>query len=370
MKNSLETAMNSDVSPVKDLDLTQFACRFLKDQGAILETGNRVIQALLPQELSAALEVEEYISLAKDPEESQQDPASPLYPLGFQSPLLDRIITLAGSTPPFLQAALKFTYIKTQGFDHLVKEQFEFLRSKLSVTGTGEIKTRYILLTCRFLAQSDEQKQGLVDFSVNMDTGALAPGMLPRLGHAEKEYQTKPTPGYTHEEITRIHELVRCYGPDAVEEELAQFVQSMNRRFQRDSASLGEYYHALEKEMKESLSRTGISDKLIQEREAKIALLPNELALKKRDLLNKYSIKVSFFPVAALAITTPCVKVFATLVSGRQQKKFSMIYNPVTKQMDPLVCHSCGASTFSLGLCKNLHLNCISCLGKGCTCCS
>lgn len=366
MKNSLETAMNSDTSPVKDLDLTQFACRFLKDQGAILEPGNRVIQALLPKNLCTALEVEEYISLAKEPEPEDHTPGTPLYPLEFQSPLLDRIITLAGSKPPFLQATLKFNYIKTQGFDHLIKEQFEFHKSKISITGTGEIKTRYILLTSRFLAQSDEQKQGLVDFSFNLDTGALAPGMLPLLGHAEKEFQTKITQGYTRQEITQIHELVRRYGPDAVEEELAKFVQSMNRRFQRDSSSLEEYYHALEGEMKESLSRTGISDKLTQEREAKIAMLPEELALKKRDLLNKYSIKVSFTPVAALAITTPCVKVFVTLISGRRQKKFSMIYNPVTKQMDPLVCHTCGVSAFSLGLCPNLHLNCISCLGQGC----
>jgi len=364
--------MNSDTSiPGTDLDpgldLEQFACRFLKDKGAILESGE-IVNALLPKNLSSALDVEEYISMAKNPENINTYEGSTLYPIQFQSPLLDSILSMAGSKPPFLQATLKFNYIKTQGFANLIREQFEFLRSKINVTGTGEIKTRYILLTSKFLAQSDEQKEGLLDFSFNIDTGALAPGMLSMLGNAEKKYQTKSIQGYTKKEITQIHGLVSRYGPDAVEEELSKFVQSMNRRFRRDSLSLDEYYHALEKEMKESLSRTGISDKLIRERQAKIAMIPGELSAKKSDLLNKYSIKVSFTPVAALAVTTPCVKVFITLISGRQKKKFSMIYNPVTKQMDPMVCKSCGASTFSLGLCRNLHLNCTACLGQ-CTCC-
>jgi hypothetical protein len=42
----------------------------------------------------------------------------------------------------------------------------------------------------------------------------------------------------------------------------------------------------------------------------------------------------------------------------------------VTKQMDPMVCHSCGMSTYALGLCKNLHTNCAACLEQGCSLCS
>jgi len=62
MINFLEMPMNYDTSTQgKDLDLTQFACRFLKDQGAILESGNEVTNVLLPKNLSQALDVEEYI---------------------------------------------------------------------------------------------------------------------------------------------------------------------------------------------------------------------------------------------------------------------------------------------------------------------
>ena len=353
----------------KDIDLKQFSVRFLKEQGAVLESENEVVDALLPRDLSLALDVEEYISLATDAENIENFGGQKCYSLQFQSPLLDRIVSMAGSKPPFLQADLKFHYIKTQGFTNLIMDQFEFYKTKIQITDTADMITRYILLTCRFLAQSDEQKQGLLDFSFHLDTGARVPGMSGMMINAEKKYQTKHIQGYSKEEIRRIHELVSFYGPGAVEQELSDFVKSMNRRFKRDSTSLDRYYNELEKEMMESLSRTGISDKLIQERKSKIAMIPDELATKKKDLLNKYSIRVSFVPVAILAVTTPCVKVFATLVSGHQKINVSMMYNPVTKQMDPMVCQSCGVSMYSLGLCKNMHLNCITCLNKGCTLC-
>ncbi|MBU1194570.1 MAG: hypothetical protein KKE62_12530 [Proteobacteria bacterium] len=362
--------MNSDAFAIgKDLDLVRFAARFLKEKGAILETRGEITDAFLPQDLSCALNVEEYISLAPGTVNVSESKEYTLYTIQFQSPLLDKIASMAGSKPPFLKTALSFHYIKTQGFANLIQEQFEFFKSKPKITGTGEMKTRYILLTCKFLAQSDEQKEGLMDFSFNMDTGTLASGMLKMLPGIEKEYQVKDFGGYTKEEIRRIHELVNLYSPDILDGDLSEFRQSMNRRFKRDYSSLDAYYMALEKEMQESLLRTGISDRLIQEREAKIAMIPDELAAKKKDLLNKYSIRISITPVAALEVVTPCVKVFVTLVSGHRKKNIFMMYNPVTKQMDPMVCQSCGKSMFSLGLCKNMHLNCTTCLDHGCAFC-
>lgn len=362
--------MNSNSSiEDKDLDLKQFAVRFLKENGAVVESGNEVVDALLPKDLYNALDTEEHISLATDAGNIENFGGQKCYSIQFQSPLLERIVSMAGSNPPFLQADLKFHYIKTQGFANLIMDQFEFYKTKIQITDTADMITRYILLTIRFLAQSDEQKQGLLTFSFNLDTGALVPGMSEMMINAEKQYLTKPIKGYSQEEIKRIHKLTCLYAPGAVEQELSDFVKSMNRRFKRDSTSLDRYYSELKKEMKESLSRIGISDKLARERKLKIFMIPDELAAKKKDLLNKYSIRVSLVPVAILAVRTPCVKVFATLISGHQKSNVSMMYNPVTKQMDPMACQSCGISTYSLGLCKNMHLNCITCLNQGCTLC-
>ncbi len=363
--------MNSDNAIEKNnVDLIKFTRRFLDSKGAVIDSeNNSVTDALLSEQLSEALDVEEHISFSKDTENVKNFGGEKLYSIQFQSPLLDKIVSMAGSTPPFLQCELKFNYIKTQGFANLIREQFEFHKSKIKITGTGNVYTNYALVTCMILAQSDEQKQGLFNFSFNIDTGAVIPDMSEMMLGIEQEFDTINIRKYSESQIRRIHELISIYGPEAVEGELENFIQSMNRRFKRDSLSLDKYYGALKKEMEESLLRTGLSDKLIQERQSKITLIPDELTVKKKDLLNKYSIKISFTPIAVLSIISPGVKVFASLISGHDKRDITMTYNPVTKRIDPMVCQSCGMSTYSVGVCRNLHLNCTACLNRGCRLC-
>jgi hypothetical protein len=92
-------------------------------------------------------------------------------------------------------------------------------------------------------------------------------------------------------------------------------------------------------------------------------MIPAELAAKKKDLLNKYGIRIDFKPAAAMYLTSACVRVFVRLISGRNHADFTMIYNPVTKDMDPVACQACGAGTYDIGLCPNLNINCRNCLG-------
>jgi len=364
----LEIPMNSDTQK-NNVDLMDFACRFFKSRGAALESGMDFTDILVPPDLARSLEVEELITVVSEKAGSKKSDTKNRYPMQFQSPLLERITSLAGAKPSFLQAELKFEYIKTQGFDRLITEAFDRNRTKIRITGTGVARTRYLILTSLYQAQSDELKEGLMDFCFNLDTGALIPDMIEPLIHVQKEYPTERVLICSPKEIENIYDQINQNGKKAIEEKLSHFVESMNRRFKRDAGSLEEYYHDLTREMEAGLSRTGLSERLILEREEKIALIPAELNTKKQDLLNKYSIRIDFQPVAALAIITPCVKVFAELMSGRQKAAISLIYNPVTKHMDPVVCRSCGTSSYSLTCCDCMHLNCRACLMKGCTLC-
>ncbi len=364
--------MNSNLA-ADELDLTRFALNFLEANGAALEENKKTTSVLLPEKLCDSLNVEEYILITPDDvvtlSETDSEQEQNLHKIQFGSPLLDRIVFMAGSKPPILNVSLKFSYIKTQGFENLINEQFEFHKCKPKITGAGETTTQYIFLTCQFTAQSDEQKQGLIDFAFNTDTNAYVPDMLKMLTSIEKEYKLNAVSGYTKNQIKQIHNLVELYGYNAVSFKLENFIASMKRRFKRDNKSLDEYYKALEKEMRENLKRAGISNKLIKERKEKIAMLPQELATKKKDLLNKYSINIDFSPVAAMTVDTPCVKLFVTLIAGRKKHDITIIYNPGTKKADPIVCRSCGISTYSFGLCSNMHINCPNCLTKGCTAC-
>ena len=135
----------------------------------------------------------------------------------------------------------------------------------------------------------------------------------------------------------------------------------MNRRFRRDAANLEEYYEDLKQEMEESLKRPGLSEQLMSDRKTKISLIPDELERKKGDLFKKYSIKIKIKFCGGIQIRTPAVKILYQASVGRKQKQLSMIYNPATKSMDPIVCNGCGGSTFNIRFCDHLHILCPAC---------
>lgn len=345
----------------EQIDAMDFACRFFKARGGVVEDQGLTREILLPEAAAQTLGMDEFFRVG--PEAVAAEDRSKVHAVQLHTPLLDRMLTLAGESVPFARAELKFDYIKTQGFDRLIEDRFQFHKSKIRVMKTGEARTRYLVLTCRYTAQSDEIKQGLVEICVNLDTGVVIPDMAQGLSHVQKEFSVKKARGLNEKEIEAIRTVVSRYGQKLVQERLASFVESMNRRFQRDTASLDAYYQALEKEMRQNLSRSGLSQDLVREREEKIAMIPAELAAKKKDLLNKYGIRIDFKPAAAMYLTSACVTVFVRLISGRNNADFTMIYNPVTKDMDPVACQSCGAGTYDIGLSPNLKINCLNCLG-------
>jgi hypothetical protein len=344
------------------IDAMDFACRFFKARGGIVEDQGLTRDILLPEGAAQSLGMDEFFRVG--PEEIVEQGRPKVHAVQLHTPLLDRMLSLAGESAPFARAELKFDYIKTQGFDRLIADRFQFHKSKVRVMKTGEARTRYLILTCRYTAQSDEIKQGLVEICVNLDTGVVIPDMAQGLASVQKEFSVKKARGLNEKEIEAIRTVVSRYGQDLVKDRLTSFVDSMNRRFQRDTASLDAYYQALETEMRQNLNRSGLSQDLVREREEKIAMIPAELAAKKKDLLNKYGIRIDFKPAAALYLTSACVRVFARLISGRSNTDFTLIYNPVTKDMDPVACQSCGAGTYGLGLSPDLHINCLDCLAR------
>ncbi|MFO7913288.1 MAG: hypothetical protein R6V15_14100 [Desulfotignum sp.] len=366
--------MNSDPGiRNQETRLLDFAARFLRENGALIEQGSRGINALLPKDLAGRLGTGEYITLEM-PWDRDQDsvagasghpgPGGEVFSIHFGAPLLDRILGILTENPPLLHTELHFSYLKSGGFDNLVQEQFEWHKATGSVTSFGQIHTRYLLLNCKYLAQSDEQKEGRFDLAVNSDSGALVPGMTADFTGIDKEFRKTGTIDSSENMQTRLNRLVQTYGKAAVDQETDAFKNSMNRRFTRDAKSLDAYYHALAQEMDASLERANVSEALKADRKEKIAMIPEELAAKKKDLLNKYRIRITLYLAGAMMVRTPAVKLLFTASVGRNRKTLSLIYNPVTKRIDPLVCESCHQSMYQVAFGNDLCTLCLECHGK------
>ncbi|MBU0734845.1 MAG: hypothetical protein KKG10_11915 [Proteobacteria bacterium] len=341
----------------QDQDLVQFAFRFLENRGAVLERTGDGFEALLPGPLSQMLGTPEHIQIKN----GSGDDTNGMFSISYGSPLLEKMVDAARGQAPILACSLEFDYLKSQGFDRLVKEQFRFYKSMGEVESSAIIKTDYLLVICRYVAQSDEQKEGLLRLAFSYETGALIPRMEEMLSSIVKDFGNPPGPVWKDENLERIVEGIKNQSKGILAEEILSFKESMTRRFRRDAANLEEYYDALKKEMEKSLERPGLSDELIKDRKEKIALLPDELAKKRDDLFKKYSIRLKVEPCGVMFVRTPAVRVLYRVSIGRKRKNLSLTYNPVTRTMDPLVCQGCGRTIWNVHFCDQHHLLCSWC---------
>ena len=353
--------MNSE----SNKELEEFAYRFLENQGAVLERNERGFEVLMPENLSEVLGTSEHINIntGSDPE------TEGTYYINYSSSLLEKMVdAVCCGDVPLLACQLQFDYLKREGFDRLIKEQFFFSKSVGKTENRAKIKTAYIFLTCRYTAQSDEQKQGVVSLVFNLETGAYVPRMAELLSASGTNFIPLQKPVWKDGQLEMVMKCIKEQSKGILMEELNSFYETMTRRFKRDVANLEEYYHALGKEMKKNLERHRLSKELIKERREKIGLLPDELERKRDDLFKKYSIKVNVEPCAVMLINTPAVKVLYNVFIRKTRKNVSLIYNPVTKALDPLVCQGCGKSITNIYFCDHLHLLCSRC-SKRCPLC-
>lgn len=341
-------------------ELEEFACRFLENQGAVLERNEHGFEALLPENLSEVFGTSEHINIntGSDPE------SEGVYSINYGSSLLEKMVDAVCGDVPLLACQLQFDYLKREGFDSLIQEQFFFSKSAGKTESRAKINTAYIFLTCRYTAQSDEQKQGLVSLVFNLETGAYIPHMAELFSAAGKFFIPLQKPIWKDGQLERVMKCIKEQSKEILMDELNSFHETMTRRFRRDVANLEEYYHALEKEMEKNLERPRLSEELIKERREKIDLLPDELERKRDDLFKKYSIKINVEPCAVMLINTPAVKVLYNIFIRRTRENVSLIYNPVTKALDPLVCQGCGKSITNIYFCNHLHLLCSMCSEK------
>lgn len=348
------------MSPNVLQELQGFVKGFLACHDAVVDELPDGLEALLPESLASGLETAEHLRLHFDEDTSENGEI-----ISYGAPLLEKMVAAACSAVPVTACRLEFDYLKGAGFDRLVDECFSFVGARGQVNNQGRTLTDYLRLTLRYTAQSDEQKMGLLSLILNTETGVFVPEMDPALGLVSRqpvlERRDEILSGSRLELLkARIDRLAR----QQAAEEIASFVNSMQRRYQRDSANLDEYYQGLVREMENSLTRAGLSEQSILERREKIAALPQELARKKDDLCKKYSVRVTLEPVAAMLIRTPVVKILYRLAIGRQHRELTLIYNPVTRTLDPLPCEGCGTNLRVARFCDHQRLLCPACRGQ------
>ena len=340
-----------------DPELIGFCAELIEKGGGLIDSEPSGLLALLPSPLAQELKIPQELRLGS--EEAL---------LLYGSPFLDRLIDFATRNVPVVYGHIQAPYLKKAGFEKLFCNDILFADGLVRITGRAEARTTYMVLVCHYLAMSDERREGLVQIGLQESSGAF----IDRLEVLAEEfkpsfYESGKIPPHFPVHLDHALEYGAKRAKALVQEELSDFLSSMQRRLQRDTMNTREYYKAMGIEMEAGLSHPNLAEAQREERLAKIAELPLEMARKVKDLEQKYQVRITITACAALRFLVDVVQLLVELKHRKLDRSLRMIWNPITRRLDPLVCDLCHETINKICLSRknsDILLLCSSCSRK------
>jgi len=374
--------------------LPEVTSAILTSCGAVMEEkdGDR-IEFLATKELSEKLNIPEYGTLEFTPNASGEKSITASYDSDFFKSI-EGLFTVKGRTIAVTYPTHKYHVEK---LTKTVAKKMPFSNATFRFKNTENKTIRYTLFCFKYIAISDERKEGMLSLILNevnnsiMISGKDIDEILEKL----KESDIKS------EKLEKSIELLQsaCSAAAMItKEKLSDFIKSLERRLNLDIKKGHEYYEILKEETRKAIEKKVVSDglssveaknirrqlekdsetnveniKKIRAKDIngvnklldKLEAIDGEQKWKIHDLTSKYALSIQIDPISIINIETKSTIFWINIKRRLLTREFPLTYNPITRKIDPLPCESCFYPSGTYYVCdKKLHIVCSNCFKK------
>lgn len=335
--------------------LKDFVREVVEIKGGIAEEKEKgVLGVLLPENVGKELFGKEYERLSFFPDRPQTKFIT------YGSPLLDKVISLIENLGKTARIMAEDIHPRKKNLIRLIEDNFDFPNArKLGSLIDSEIVCSYLLVNFKVSIISDERKEEIVTAVVDERTlriGREIINLILELRYKEEE----PPETVKRYPIEKVYERAKKAATRSLDQSLKQAEETSLRRLQRDITRLWNYYKDLREELKKRMMKDPATEKR-EELSSKMKAIEMEFERKREDLVDKYSLKLTLEPMNACRIYLPKIVTHYEIQRKISKKKLEFFWNPLTKEIEPLVCQACLEDTYVIYLCDELHLTCPSC---------
>jgi hypothetical protein len=315
-----------------------FAARLLEDEGALVEPIEpQGLEAMLPENLRRALGTPEFLRLGFAAE----------LPVGaerasLESDWLEKFGRLLDERGRRLKFAVDAAVPPLGHVERIVERNVVLQNAVYRLSQVEPAWTRYLIFIFRYTAISDEKREGIIRFGINLINGSAIDPMVDQLlatamNENATEAAPKPAPSQLPADWTaeRLKKAITRAAPIRARAQLSQFVNGMQRRLDRDLERLHEYFGGLREESWRKLKR----EKSDAARERlRIEAAEREYQAKVADLKQKYDLRVDIEPVQTLELISQVQRVALAIKRRKGERKLALDWNPIARQLDPPPC--------------------------------
>lgn len=329
--------------------LQQFVAELLEQEGALIEPIEpEGLEVLAPPPLQAALQVAEFSRLgfgAELPARAQR--------VSLESDWMQRLSGLLGERGSWAQRVLAPENPLPGSPERILQHSLELLNATYRLQRVEPAWTRYLILSFRYTAFSDEKRDGILKFGLNLANGATLDDLLEDLWSTLTEAPATSRQAEVLPDVPlpplwarqKLDEVLAHTLPLRVNQRLAPFLKGMQRRQERDLDRLYTYHNDLRREALERLAALPTSGKLSEKQQAdkerehqRLEAIAREYQSKINDLRQKYAMKVEVEWLQTLELVMP-VQRFELLIKRRKgERLFALDWNPQARKLEQPPC--------------------------------
>lgn len=341
-----------------------FAAQLLEHEGALVEPIEpQGMEAMLPENLRRAIDAPEFLRLgfaAELPAGAER--------ASLESDWLEKFGRLLDERGRRLKFTSSAAVLPLSHVERIVERNVVLQNAVYRLSRVEQAWTRYLIFIFRYIAISDEKREGIIRFGINLINGSAIDPMVDQLlstAMDENAPETAPKPAssqlpadWTAE---RLKKAITRAAPVRVREQLSQFINGMQRRLDRDLDRIHEYFGGLREESWRKLKRQ--KGDAARER-LRIEAAEREYQSKVADLKQKYDLRVNIEPVQTLELISQVQRVALTIKRRKGERKLALDWNPIARQLDPPPCEWSLAAEGSRVICDD-QLHIVSPAGHG-----
>jgi hypothetical protein len=315
-----------------------FAARLLEHEGALVEPIEpQGLEAMLPEKLQRAIGAPDFLRLgfaAELPAGAER--------ANLESDWLEKFGRLLDERGRRLKFAASAAVPLIGHIERTVEHNVVLQNAVYRLSRVEQAWTRYLIFIFRYTAISDEKREGIIRFGINLINGSAIDPMVDQLlatamDENATETVTKPASSQLPVDWTaeRLKRAITRAAPVRVRAQLSQFVNGMQRRLDRDLERLHEYFGGLREESWRKLKRQ--KGDAARER-LRLEAAEREYQAKVADLNQKYDLRIKIEPVQMLELISQVQRVELAIKRRKGERKLALDWNPIARQLDPPPC--------------------------------
>lgn len=340
-------------------DLFNFTAELLEYNGALVERTDDELEAILPPAVAEVLEIKEHAKFLFSAQEEKNGVL-----VSYDSEVFRNISKLL-TKGKFSVVTVPPPSVRIEKLAARIHEKVILNNAVFSVDKNEEKPVSYLLVFMKYTATSDEKNEGILSSLINEFTLAAAGFAEPNALDIFTLAGESKVNGIERQSDENVMKALLCSQQGLLREELQEFIDSMERRLNRDVHRVYNYYHTLIQETKQLIERKRYSGEDKNRNLAKIGAIETELKWKIQDLISKYSLTVDVEPVSFIRIETVAPVFWLTIKRRKETRRFPLTYNPLIRAFDTLPCESCFNPRKTFFICdEHLHILCSDCFKK------